>query len=151
TRRSCRGPRGDDRARDVRPAELARDPALHAPARSRSRGTAAEDCRRARGGTLPVMRLAVSLRLANESWDDASQYVVEAERLGIDYVWSAEAWGHDAATPLAFVAARTSRIRIGTAITHTGTRTPPPDALTAARHAAVAGARDLPRRGAAGR
>jgi F420-dependent oxidoreductase-like protein len=77
------------------------------------------------------MRLAVSLRLANDNWDDAAAYAVEAERLGIDYVWSAEAWGHDAATPLAFVAARTSRIRLGTAIMQAGTRTPALVAMTA--------------------
>jgi len=77
------------------------------------------------------MRLAVSLRLANDDWEHAAAYVVEAERLGIDYVWSAEAWGHDAATPLAFVAARTSRIRLGTAIMQAGTRTPALVAMTA--------------------
>jgi F420-dependent oxidoreductase-like protein len=77
------------------------------------------------------MRLAISLRLANDNWDDASAYAVEAERLGIDYVWSAEAWGHDAITPLAFVAARTSRIRLGTAIIQVGTRTPALVAMTA--------------------
>ena len=36
-------------------------------------------------------------------------YVVEAERLGAESAWSAEAWGHDAITPLAYLAARTSR------------------------------------------
>jgi alkanesulfonate monooxygenase SsuD/methylene tetrahydromethanopterin reductase-like flavin-dependent oxidoreductase (luciferase family) len=77
------------------------------------------------------MRLAVSLRLANDRWDDAAAYAVEAERLGIDYVWSAEAWGHDAATPLAFVAARTTRIRLGTGIMQAGTRTPALVAMTA--------------------
>jgi len=77
------------------------------------------------------MRLAVSLRLANDDWDTGAAYVVEAERLGIEYVWSAEAWGHDAATPLAFVAARTSRIRLGTAIMQAGTRTPALVAMTA--------------------
>jgi F420-dependent oxidoreductase-like protein len=77
------------------------------------------------------MRLAVSLRLANDDWDDAAAFVVEAERLGVDYVWSAEAWGHDAVTPLAFVAARTSRVKLGTAIMQVGTRTPALVAMTA--------------------
>ena len=77
------------------------------------------------------MKVAISLRLASEDWEQASAYVVEAERLGVDCLWSAEAWGHDAATPLAFVAARTSRIRLGTGIMQAGTRTPALVAMTA--------------------
>ena len=77
------------------------------------------------------MRLAVTLRLANDNWDDAATYAVEAEKLGVDHIWSAEAWGHDAVTPLAFVAARTSRVRLGTAIMQVGTRTPALVAMTA--------------------
>ena len=77
------------------------------------------------------MQVAISLRLASEDWEQASAYVVEAERLGVDCLWSAEAWGHDAATPLAFVAARTSRIRLGTGIMQAGTRTPALLAMTA--------------------
>jgi F420-dependent oxidoreductase-like protein len=46
-------------------------------------------------------------------------------------VWSAEAWGHDAVTPLAYLAARTSRIRLGTGIMQVGTRTPALVAMTA--------------------
>jgi F420-dependent oxidoreductase-like protein len=46
-------------------------------------------------------------------------------------VWSAEAWGHDAVSPLAFLAARTSRIRLGTGILQAGTRTPALIAMTA--------------------
>jgi len=77
------------------------------------------------------MRVAISLRLAHDDWEQASAYVVEAERLGVDFVWSAEAWGHDGVTPLAFVAARTSAIRLGTAILQAGTRTPALIAMTA--------------------
>ena len=66
------------------------------------------------------MRVAISLRLANEDWTVASAYVVEAERLGVDCAWAAEACGHDAVTPLAFMAARTSRIRLGTGILQAG-------------------------------
>jgi F420-dependent oxidoreductase-like protein len=87
------------------------------------------------------MRIAISLRLANEDWQQASAYVVEAERLGVDFVWSAEAWGHDGATPLAFVAARTSRIRLGTAILQAGTRTPALIAMTAMSLNAMSGGR----------
>jgi alkanesulfonate monooxygenase SsuD/methylene tetrahydromethanopterin reductase-like flavin-dependent oxidoreductase (luciferase family) len=42
------------------------------------------------------------------------EYVVEAEKLGVDAVWTAEAWGQDAIAPLAYLAARTNRIRLGT-------------------------------------
>jgi len=83
------------------------------------------------------MRVAISLRLANEDWSAASAYVVEAERLGVDCVWTAEAWGHDAVTPLAFMAARTSRIRLGTGIMQAGTRTPALIAMTAMSLAAM--------------
>ena len=58
------------------------------------------------------MRVAIGLRLeGNEDWEQAATYVTEAERLGVDFAWSHESWGMDAATPLAFMAARTSRIR----------------------------------------
>jgi F420-dependent oxidoreductase-like protein len=77
------------------------------------------------------MRIAISLRLANEDWAAASAWVVEAERLGAYAVWSAESWGHDAVTPLAFLAARTSRIRLGAGIMQAGTRTPALVAMTA--------------------
>ena len=87
------------------------------------------------------MQVAISLRLTNEDWEKASAYVVEAERLGVDFVWSAEAWGHDGVTPLAFVAARTSRIRLGTAILQAGTRTPALLAMTAMSLNAMSGGR----------
>ena len=40
----------------------------------------------------------------------------EAERLGYDSVWTAESWGSDAFTPLAWIAAHTSTIKLGTAV-----------------------------------
>jgi F420-dependent oxidoreductase-like protein len=87
------------------------------------------------------MRVSITLRLANDDWRTASEYVVEAERLGVDCLWSAEAWGHDAATPLAFMAARTSRIRLGTGIMQAGTRTPALLAMTAMSLNAMSGGR----------
>src|SRR6267378_4212449 len=72
-----------------------------------------------------------ALRRATEDWEQGSAYVVEAERLGAHSVWTPEAWGHDAVSPLAFVAARTSRILLGTAIMQAGTRTPALIAMTA--------------------
>lgn len=89
------------------------------------------------------MRVAISLRVANEDWATASTYVVEAERLGVDCVWAPESWGHDAVTPLAFMAARTSRIRLGTGIMQAGTRTPALVAMTAMSLASMSGHRFL--------
>jgi F420-dependent oxidoreductase-like protein len=88
------------------------------------------------------MRVAIGLRLeSNERWEDAATYVVEAERLGVDIVWSHESWGLDAATPLAFMAARTSRIRLGSGIMQAGTRTPALLAMTAMSLASMSGGR----------
>jgi len=70
------------------------------------------------------MRVAISLRLASEDWEQASAYVVEAERMGVDCLWSAEAWGQDAVTSLAYLAGQTSRIRLGTGIMQISARTP---------------------------
>jgi F420-dependent oxidoreductase-like protein len=64
-------------------------------------------------------------------------YALEAERLGVDMAWTAEAWGYDAATPLAYLAAKTSRMRLGTGIMQIGARTPAMTAMTAMTLAAL--------------
>jgi F420-dependent oxidoreductase-like protein len=88
------------------------------------------------------MRVAIGLRLeTNEDWAQASDYVTEAERLGVDFVWSHESWGLDAVTPLAFMAARTSRIRLGSGIMQAGTRTPALTAMTAMSLASMSNGR----------
>ena len=87
------------------------------------------------------MRVSIGFNLATEDWEEASTFVVEAEKLGVDMVWSAEAWGHDAVSPLAFLAARTSRIRLGTGIMQAGTRTPALLAMTAMSLNAMSGGR----------
>ena len=46
----------------------------------------------------------------------------EAERLGYDSVWTAESWGSDAFTPLTWIAAQTSRIKLGTAVAQMAAR-----------------------------
>ena len=56
----------------------------------------------------------------------------EAERLGYDSAWAAEAWGTDAVSVLAWLAATTSRIEIGSAILQIPARTPANAAMTAA-------------------
>ncbi|MFJ3693042.1 LLM class F420-dependent oxidoreductase [Streptomyces sp. NPDC090052] len=55
----------------------------------------------------------------------------EAERLGYASVWTSEAWGSDAFTPLTWIAAHTSRIRLGTAIVQMAARTPTATAMHA--------------------
>jgi F420-dependent oxidoreductase-like protein len=54
-----------------------------------------------------------------------------AEGAGYDSIWSSEAWGSDAFTPLAFIAARTTKLRIGTAIAQVSARTPAATTMTA--------------------
>jgi F420-dependent oxidoreductase-like protein len=55
----------------------------------------------------------------------------EAERLGYDSVWTAEAWGSDAFTPLAWIGAHTSRIKLATGIAQISARTPAATAMHA--------------------
>lgn len=57
--------------------------------------------------------------------------VVAADRLGVDSVWTAEAYGSDAFTPLAWWGARTSRVRLGTAVAQLSARTPTATAMAA--------------------
>ena len=55
----------------------------------------------------------------------------EAESLGYDSVWSAEAWGSDAFTPLAWIGANTSKVRLGTSVAQLSARTPTAAAMAA--------------------
>lgn len=70
-------------------------------------------------------------------WNEQVEYAVEAERLGIDSVWSAEAWGMDAVTTLSFLAARTNTVGLGTGIMQISARTPAMTAMTALSLAAI--------------
>ena len=67
--------------------------------------------------------------------------VKEAESLGFDSVWTAEAWGSDAVSPLAWIAAQTTRIRLGTAIMQLPGRSPANTAMTAMTLDALSGGR----------
>jgi F420-dependent oxidoreductase-like protein len=55
----------------------------------------------------------------------------EAERCGYDSIWTAEAWGSDAFTPLTWIGAHTSKIKLGTAIVQMSARTPASTAMHA--------------------
>ena len=61
----------------------------------------------------------------------AADAVVAAERLGFDSVWTAEAYGSDALTPLAWWGAATSRVLLGTAVAQMAARTPTATAMAA--------------------
>ncbi len=73
------------------------------------------------------MKTSISVGSAyynGEDWDDLVDYTVEAEKMGVDQVWSAEAWGMDAIVPLAYLAARTEKIKLGTGIMQISSRVP---------------------------
>jgi F420-dependent oxidoreductase-like protein len=57
--------------------------------------------------------------------------ILEAERLGFSSVWTAEAYGNDAVVPLSFIAAKTTKIGLGTAIMQMQARSPAMTAMTA--------------------
>lgn len=61
----------------------------------------------------------------------ALEAILEAERLGFDSVWTAEAYGSDAFTPLAWWGASTSRVKLGTNIVQMSARTPVATAMSA--------------------
>jgi F420-dependent oxidoreductase-like protein len=71
------------------------------------------------------------------------ELVREAERLGYDSIWSAEAYGSDAATILAWMAAQTERIRLGSAILQMPGRSAAMTAMTAATLDQLSGGRML--------
>jgi F420-dependent oxidoreductase-like protein len=62
---------------------------------------------------------------------DPTDLVLEAERLGFDSVWTAEAYGSDCFSPLCWIGARTTRIKLGTAVMQLSARTPACAAMTA--------------------
>src|SRR3954447_8229900 len=72
---------------------------------------------------------------------DQLEIVREAERLGYDSVWAAEAYGSDAATILAWLAGQTTRIRLGAAIFQMPARSPAMTAMTAATIDQLSGGR----------
>ena len=74
----------------------------------------------------------------------------EAERLGYHSIWTAEAWGSDCVTTVTWLAARTERILVGTAIMQIPARTPSNAAMTAATLDHLTGGRVLLGLGASG-
>jgi probable F420-dependent oxidoreductase len=77
------------------------------------------------------MRTATTIEASGGPWGETVDFVVEAERLGLDVCWVAEAWGSDAPSPLGFLAARTERLLLGSGVVQVGTRSPALIAQTA--------------------
>ena len=85
------------------------------------------------------MKLGLYLGYSGAKMSLPVETVLLAERLGYDSVWTAEAYGSDAITPLAYLAALTRRIRLGTGIMQLAARTPAAAAMAVATLDALAG------------
>ncbi|WP_392842171.1 LLM class flavin-dependent oxidoreductase [Streptomyces sp. LN500] len=70
------------------------------------------------------MRTSTTIEASGGNWSETVDFVTEAEKLGLDICWVAEAWGSEAPSPLGYLAARTDRLLLGSGIIQLGTRTP---------------------------
>lgn len=78
------------------------------------------------------MRTATTVEAsADDRWAEQVDFVIEAEKLGLDICFVAEAWGSDGPSALGYYAARTERMLLGSGIMQLGTRTPVAVAQTA--------------------
>ncbi len=93
------------------------------------------------------MRISVGVRGPvpgqSASFEEEVRFVQEAEKLGVFAAWTVEGWGADAVTPLAYLAARTESIRLGTGIMQLSARVPSMIAMTARTLAELSGNRFL--------
>jgi F420-dependent oxidoreductase-like protein len=89
------------------------------------------------------MKLATTIKFRPGHAGIDIDLVLEAERLGFDSVWAGEAWGTDAVSPVAWVLARTTRLKAGTSIMQMPARTPAMAAMTAMTLQAMSGGRFL--------
>ena len=85
------------------------------------------------------MKLGLSIGYSGRFMKIPLELVQLADRLGYDSVWTAEAYGSDAMSPLAYIGAVTEKIRLGTGIAQLAARTPANAAMTAATIDALAG------------
>lgn len=77
------------------------------------------------------MKLGLMVGYSGRTLDLPLDMIIEADELGYDVVWTAEAYGSDAVTPLAWIGALTEKIHLGTAIMQMPARTPANTAMTA--------------------
>ncbi|MGV9563759.1 LLM class flavin-dependent oxidoreductase [Streptomyces sp. NPDC003480] len=97
------------------------------------------------------MRTATTIEASGgASWSEPADFVVEAEKLGLDICWVAEAWGSDAPSALGYYAALTDRVLLGSGVMQLGTRTPAAVAQTAITLSNLSGGRFLLGLGASG-
>jgi F420-dependent oxidoreductase-like protein len=89
------------------------------------------------------MKLGVMLGYWMPDPWDPTDLVLEAERLGYDSAWTAEAYGSDVFSPLCWIGARTTRIKLGTGIMQISARTPACVAMTVATIDHLSGGRLL--------
>ncbi|MGI8926321.1 MAG: LLM class F420-dependent oxidoreductase [Tepidiformaceae bacterium] len=89
------------------------------------------------------MKLGINIGYSGARMALPLDLVLEVERLGYDSVWTAEAYGSDAVTPLAYLAAKTTRIKLGTGILQIPGRTPAMCAMTMSTLDALSGGRAL--------
>jgi F420-dependent oxidoreductase-like protein len=89
------------------------------------------------------MRLGLNLGYWGADASDPVALAQEADRLGYHSVWTAEAYGSDAVSPLVWLAAKTERINVGTAIMQMPARTPAMTSMTAATIDLLTGGRFL--------
>jgi F420-dependent oxidoreductase-like protein len=85
------------------------------------------------------MKLGLSIGYSGADLATPVDLVQRAEALGYDSVWTAEAYGSDAVTPLAFLAGKTERIKLGTGVMQLAARSPANAAMSAATVDALAG------------
>jgi F420-dependent oxidoreductase-like protein len=96
------------------------------------------------------MRTATTIEASGGNWPETVEFVREAEKLGLDVCWVAEAWGSEAPSVLGYVAARTERMLLGSGIIQLGTRTPVAIARAAITLSNISGGRFLLGLGASG-
>jgi F420-dependent oxidoreductase-like protein len=85
------------------------------------------------------MKLGIGIGYSGARLEVPVDLVLLAERVGFDSVWTAEAYGSDAVTPLAYLAAKTERIRLGTGVMQLAGRTPAMCAMQSQTVDALAG------------
>ena len=85
------------------------------------------------------MKLGLELTYSGAQMEVPIEKILLAERLGFDSVWTAEAYGSDAITPLAYIGALTKKIRLATGIAQLAARTPAALAMAAQTIDAMAG------------
>ncbi|OXM72684.1 MULTISPECIES: LLM class flavin-dependent oxidoreductase [Amycolatopsis] len=95
------------------------------------------------------MRTATTVE-ASSGFGEVADFVVEAEKLGLDICWVAEAWGSDGPSALGYFAARTERMLLGSGVMQVGTRTPVAVAQSAITLSNLSGGRFVLGLGASG-